>query len=164
MLSPLPVLITRGWETKLKLGVAGEQWARCMLLALLVGVTFLAVLLSLSTPPPPKKKIKGNIISSFRNTHRKWVSTCWLLASNRALTGGEWGCSPPRFIWTFPPEDSIQGGGTEGCLCTEGVRGNGSWRVISRRWFRSPDEVRRHVAAISEVSAHFSEARLPSKN
>lgn len=131
MLSPLAVLITRGWETKLKLGVAGEQGARCMLLALLVGVTFLAVCFpSPSSLPLPK----GNIISSFRNTHRKWVSICWLLASNRALTGGERGCSCPRlprFIWTFLPEDLIQDEGTEG-FCTEGVRGNGSLCVILR--------------------------------
>ena len=75
---------------------------------------------------------KGNIISSFRSTHRKRVFVCWLLASSWALTGGECCCCPPRFIWTFLPEPgNIQGVQTRGLLCTEGVtRGNWSSRVI----------------------------------
>lgn len=99
---------------------------------------------------------KGNIISSFRNTHRKWVSICWLLASDWALTGGEYGCSPPRFICTFPPEQRINSGCTDQrgfCIARELEEEIGhcasSWGTVIQGAVMGSA---RHVAAVSEDS------------
>lgn len=110
--------------------MAGKQRSRCLLLAPQACWSYFS---SPSCFPPHFLFFsKGNIISSFRNTHRKWVSICWLLAGSWALTGGEVLLPSLRFLWTFAPEQgNIQGVQTEGFLCTEGVtRGNWSSRVI----------------------------------